>query len=181
MNVLIEGEKVFLREFRSSDTEKIFQMSIEPGMKQWIPDQVYADLEKAGQVLEFLIGHLEKSTRPDAGPVVLGVCLAESGELIGHVGLSPIAAGVEIGYAIEEARQGRGYAVEAIKLMCRWAFEHFGLNEIKAVVAAENARSCRALEKAGFVFNSHCMKIYHGKERDVRYYSIFPEVLFKNS
>ena len=52
---MIETKKLLLRPFTLNDTGKVFQMSLEDGMKKWIPDQVYDDENEAHEVLEFLI------------------------------------------------------------------------------------------------------------------------------
>lgn len=166
----ITGEKVFLRKFALTDAGKIFQMSIEEGMKQWIPDQVYDDINQAREVLEFLIEQYDSEAGPVEVPIVLGVCLNENNELIGHVGLSPVDGGVEIGYAIEESQQRKGYASDAVKTVCNWGKTFYGLEKIAGIVAAENTGSCRVLEKAGFRLLEEKLHSLHGKRRMVKFY-----------
>jgi len=171
----ISGDKVFLRKFNLSDAAKIFQMSIEPGMKQWIPDQVYQDLNESEEVLRFLIEQYDSPDGPKAVPVVFGICLHETGELIGHAGLSPLDGQVEIGYAIEEIQQKKGYASDAIAAICKWAAGFYRLPNISGIVAADNPASCRVLEKAGFTFIEAAERTMHGKMRLVRIYRFSPE------
>jgi len=147
----INTERLILRPFTFSDTEKVYQMSLEEGMKKWIPDQVYKDENEAHEVLEFLISCYEDPD-PKTKPFVLGIELKDSKELIGHVGLSPFENSVEIGYAVENKHQGKGYATEAIKAMCQYALDKFNLHKILGIVASENKGSIKALEKAGFKF-----------------------------
>ena len=165
----ITGNAVFLRKFVSSDAPKVFQMSLENGMRQWIPDQVYADLQEAESVLDFLMQQYESGKSPAETPIVLGVCIKESGELIGHAGLSPLNGAVEIGYAIEDCQQRKGYATDAIKAISSWGLSFYRLPEILAVAAA-NTASCRALEKAGFKLSEEKDQTLHGKVRPVRIY-----------
>jgi len=148
---MIETKKLLLRPFTLNDTGKVFQMSLEDGMKKWIPDQVYADENETRKVLEFLITCCEKSD-PKVKPFVLGIELKGTGELIGHAGLSPIGDGVEIGYAVEKKYQGKGYASEAVKAISKYAISHFGLNKITGVVDSMNTASVRVLEKTGYNF-----------------------------
>ena len=56
----------------------------------------------------------------------------------------------EIGYGILEAFQGQGYATEAVRAACRWAFLHPDVRSLEAETDAENAASQRVLEKCGF-------------------------------
>lgn len=169
-NLKISGKRVFLRKFALTDTAKIFQMSIEEGMKHWIPDQVYQDENEAKEVLEFLISQYDSPEGPAAVPVVLGVCLQGTGELIGHAGLSPNGDEVEIGYAIEESKQKNGYASDAVAAFCKWAKTFYGLKHIMGIVASENAGSCRVLEKAGFEFIEEKERTMHGSLKLAKIY-----------
>ncbi len=56
----------------------------------------------------------------------------------------------EIGYGILEAFQGQGYATEAVRVACRWAFLHPDVRSLEAETDAGNAASQRVLEKCGF-------------------------------
>ena len=167
----ITGDRVFLRKFTISDAPKVFKMSLENGMRQWIPDQVYADLQESESVLNFLMQQYESGKSPAETPIVLGVCIKESGELIGHAGLSPLNGKVEIGYAIEDCQQRKGYATDAIQAISCWGLSFYRLPKILAVVAAANTASCRALEKAGFKLSEEKEQIMHKKLRLVRIYS----------
>lgn len=160
----VQAQAVFLRKFVPEDADKVFQMSIENSMRTWIPDQVYRDVVHAKEVLEFLIDQYQEDVSPATAPVVLGVCLAETGELIGHVGISPIEDEVEVGYAIEEKNQGKGYATMALRAMCGWALTEFSLPHILGIVAAENRASCRVLEKAGFSLIREEIGKMHGRD-----------------
>ena len=57
----------------------------------------------------------------------------------------------EIGYTFAASHWGKGYATEAVKGLCQYAFEQDIDDSIVAVTFPENAASQRVLEKAGFV------------------------------
>lgn len=145
--IILETKRLILRQFELADTEEIFLFSREKALLKWIPDQVYADPAEARETLEFLMAQYE----PARLPYVLAVATRE-GVLIGHVGLSVIKQGVEIGFAIGERYQNRGYAAEAAGAYAEWGKRRFGLTEIYGIVDVYNAASCRTLEKAGFVY-----------------------------
>ena len=56
----------------------------------------------------------------------------------------------EIGYGILEAFQGQGYATEAVRAACRWAFLNPDVTSLEAETDAGNTASQRVLEKCGF-------------------------------
>jgi ribosomal-protein-alanine N-acetyltransferase len=159
-----------LRPFVLEDAPRLLVMSHERGLREWLPDQVYADLAEAERVARYLIEQGERPDVPRGAPLVLGVVRRDSDELIGHVGLSAAYGGVEIGYAIAEAHQGRGFATQAVRAMTEWGLARFGLDAIDGIVAAENVASCHVLEKAGFVRVGEASRPMHGITRLVRTY-----------
>lgn len=149
-NHLMETDNVILRYLTPADEEKIFEMSREAGMQQWIPDQVYEDEKESAEVIEFLRAQYKDPPAPQEAPFVLGVELKSSEELIGHVGLSPAGSGIEIGYAIEEKHQGKGYATEAVRALSDWAVKGLEIPKVLGIVDRDNGGSCKVLERSGF-------------------------------
>ncbi|MBN8537964.1 MAG: GNAT family N-acetyltransferase [Deltaproteobacteria bacterium] len=97
---------------------------------------------------------------------VFGVTLRQTGEVIGHVGLSPLTDGeVEIGYAIGESHQKRSFASQSAAAVSMWAMLNLDLPKINGIVASENVGSGRVLEKAGFTLEAEQDHYYLGKVR----------------
>ncbi len=145
---MIATARLVLRPFVLADVPAIFALSLEDGMRRWIPDQVYADEAEADRVLRALIAFTDQPPCPARQPYVLAI--AHDDAVIGHVGLSPARGSVEIGYAIAARLHGRGLATEAVAAASRWALDQLALPEILGVVATDNAPSRRVLDKAGF-------------------------------
>lgn len=160
---MISTARLRLRPFSLTDVPKLFAMSVEDGMRRWIPDQVYRDEQHAEQVARALIAFTDQPPDPRARPYVLGVEHQETRALIGHVGLSAARGSVEIGYAIEQRLHGQGFATEAVTAMSQWACVELALPEVLGIVAANNAPSCRVLEKASFVRVGDEIKNAHGR------------------
>ncbi len=166
----IATDRLVLRRFVRTDAARLLFLSREPGLVTWLPDQVYRDEAHADEVLAYLMDQYEAPLDPRRGPVALGVVLAATGELIGHVGLSPLGEGVEVGFAIAEAEHGRGLATEAVVAALGWARDELGLERVSGVAATANVGSCRVLEKAGFTLVAEEQRELHGRHRSVRTY-----------
>lgn len=101
-----------------------------------------------------------------------------NGKVIGNIGIHPqndvSRLNAELGYFIGETYWGNGYAVEAIKLMIEYAFEHFPINRIFARPFGSNLASQKVLEKAGFVLDARIegILIKNGQIEDELIYSI---------
>jgi len=74
--------------------------------------------------------------------------------LLGGITLGNIRHGVaqtgHIGYWMGERFAGRGYMLEAVRLVADYAFTKLQLHRIEAACIPGNERSVRVLEKAGF-------------------------------
>jgi ribosomal-protein-alanine N-acetyltransferase len=170
INLSFQIKELLLRPFALTDSTEIYRLSREPGIMQWIPDQVYDSEQNAIAVLKYLIKCYDDPGNPTKGPYVLGVCLKKSKKLIGHVGLNPLKDTVEIGYAIGQEFNGKGYATQAVTAMSLWGLKHFGLPEILGNVSYDNIASCRVLEKAGYVLIEEKYGQLHDRKGLVRTY-----------
>ncbi|BAS26344.1 GNAT family N-acetyltransferase [Limnochorda pilosa] len=56
----------------------------------------------------------------------------------------------EVGYAVLEAFQGRGYATEMVTALVGWALRRPGVERVVAETMPDNRPSIRVLEKVGF-------------------------------
>ncbi len=167
-----ETPHLLIRHFTLDDTAVIYRLSQEEGIRRFIPDQVYKNEAEAAGVLRFLIAQYADPEAARSGTYVQAVELEHSGELIGHVGLSPADGETEIGYAIAEAHQGKGYATELVRATVRWALEDQGLPCVLGIVDIDNLGSIRVLEKAGFALIEERERKTHGRIALVRSYKV---------
>jgi [ribosomal protein S5]-alanine N-acetyltransferase len=73
---------------------------------------------------------------------------------IGWCGLTrwrPDYRSASLGYCLDDAAWGHGYATEAAHALLRWAFDTLDLNRVQAETDTRNVASARVLEKLGFV------------------------------
>ncbi|MBN1645878.1 GNAT family N-acetyltransferase [Candidatus Woesearchaeota archaeon] len=87
-----------------------------------------------------------------------------SDEIIGGIGIKidqqrPYIA--EIGYFIAEEYWGKGFAVSAISLAEKFAFEELGLHRLEIRMHVDNSASQRVAEKSGYLYEG----VVHGAFR----------------
>ncbi|MGE5629197.1 MAG: GNAT family N-acetyltransferase [Solirubrobacterales bacterium] len=105
----------------------------------------------------------------------------KDGNLVGRIRISSIVYGTFknafIGYSIDEKEQGKGYAKEAVKLVCDYAFEYMGLHRIEAVTLIDNIKSEKVLMNCGFqkVGTSPKYLFINGKWRDHNNFALINE------
>lgn len=161
----LETNRMILREFTPADAEKTYLYSIEKSRGLGIPSEVYASIEEAAENIAFIMSKYEQN----ALPLVLAIDLKESQEYIGHVSLSNIKHGVEVGYAVCERHQGAGYATEAVIAFVEWCRHHYRLDKIYGLAVPDNIASKRVLEKAGFAFLADDSAREYAKDRYIVY------------
>lgn len=151
MDILFETKRLIVRKFRQEDTCRLYESHLEDEVKQWIPNESYANIEEA----ESAIGFYMDCTNKKQLPYVLAVELNETGEMIGDTGINQVegsAREVEIGYFICKKQSGNGYATELVGAMTEFVFSSLGIGVLYGRVMRGNHASVRVLEKNGYVF-----------------------------
>src|SRR3954471_23029779 len=64
---------------------------------------------------------------------------------------NPDYRSASMGYCLDDAAWGHGYATEAARALLQWAFDTLDLNRVQAETDTRNVASARVLEKIGFV------------------------------
>jgi ribosomal-protein-alanine N-acetyltransferase len=110
--------------------------------------EVYYSLE--GQQAEVVLA-LDRHSRGENLPLAI---LDDDGSVVGRVTLSGIVRGpfqsCSMGYWVDSAAGGRGFATSAASAAVDLAFTELGLHRVEAGTLTDNARSQRVLAKAGF-------------------------------
>jgi RimJ/RimL family protein N-acetyltransferase len=78
---------------------------------------------------------------------------ASGGPIVGDLALhvdADDARLAEVGFTLDPAHQGRGYATEALTGLLDWAFPALGLHRVVAVTDELNAPAAGLLERVGF-------------------------------
>lgn len=80
----------------------------------------------------------------------------------------------EMGYYISEQYWGKGIGTSAVKQVCKYIFENTDIIRIFAQPFANNAASCRILEKSGFEYEGTLRKnaVKNDMISDMKMYSI---------
>jgi RimJ/RimL family protein N-acetyltransferase len=143
--------RLVVRGYRPADAEAVWHAIEEsrPSLARWVPDiarrQTPAEV-RAG--LEFLASQRERGQG-----LVFGLWERASGGFLGEVGLYQLdwdRRSAEVGYWLRETARGRGYAAEALELVCGQARGSLELRHVEAHIAPDNVASRRVAERQGF-------------------------------
>ena len=141
--------RLLLRPFMEADTDAIFAVLGNPRVMRYWDSPAWKERAQA----ELFVANGKRMEQEGTG-ARFAIERAADGALLGQCGLfrwNPVFRSAAVGYCLDEAGWGRGFATEAVDGMLRWAFEALDLNRVQAEVDTRNAPSGRVLEKLGFV------------------------------
>ncbi|HEX4814064.1 MAG TPA: GNAT family protein [Nonomuraea sp.] len=146
---MLTGERVRLRALEPADSEDMWRWYHDDEVGRWMDDAPPISLAQNIQ---------KGQNRPlnTFEQMALGIEALDDGKLIGYVALGDtdfrhgeaIVQSIAIGDA---DRRGGGYGTDALRVICRYAFEEMGLHRLMLWVVADNAPAIRAYTKVGFV------------------------------
>ena len=145
----LDTERLLLREFVEKDWARVLAYQSDPRYLRFYEWETRTSDDARAFVGMFLDWQHEQPRRRWQ----LAVTLRDSGLLIGNCGIRLMQAAAlcaELGYELDPAYWGRGYAAEAGRAMLAFAFGELGIHRVQAEVIAENTASARVLEKLGF-------------------------------
>lgn len=148
---MLKGEKIYLRQLEEHDITALLLW--ENNAENWR----YSATEAPFSMYE--IGEYIKTAsliRQNL-QIRLIICLTANDQPIGTVDLFTIdfkngRAGVGILIA-EKANRQKGYALEALNIMAKFAAEQLELSQLHCEIQADNQASIQLFERAGFVRN----------------------------
>jgi ribosomal-protein-alanine N-acetyltransferase len=149
----LAGERVALRAFARGDVAELTDLRTRNRafLEPWEPRRSSGFFASAGQRAE-----IERDRQEWAADRTYAFAIVErdSGTMRGRIALANVVRGAwenaTLGYFVDQAVGGRGYATEAVALAVRFAFGPCRLHRVQAAVMPKNARSRRVLEKNGF-------------------------------
>lgn len=137
---VFKTERLGIRRFCSSDSEDFAEILTDPEVCRFEPSGVFPR-ERA----------LAEAAKLADDKRFFAVVLKENNKLIGKLYFEDkdYYGAYEIGYTFNRSYWGKGYALEAVCGMFRFAFEKMNVRRIIAEADIKNTRSIRLLERAG--------------------------------
>lgn len=148
---MIETERLYLRKWKDSDAESLFEYAKDPDVGPiagWLP---HKSVEESLDIIRSVLN----------GAECYAICEKGSDKAIGSIEL--ILNGrtdkakredeCELGYWLGKPFWGRGYMPEAAIALMRRGFEELGMNAIWCGYYDGNLKSKRVQEKVGFVYH----------------------------
>jgi RimJ/RimL family protein N-acetyltransferase len=154
----VRSERLLLRPLTAPDVNALVAYRSIPEVCRYVPfDPMDAIAVSARIEGMWSLQALEQ----EGDALVLGAERADNGELIGDVMLRWVSAehsSGEVGYVLNPAHGGRGYAAEAAHAVLHLAFDDLGLHRVIARVDARNIASARLAARLGMRQEAHLVE-----------------------
>ncbi|GAB3786144.1 GNAT family N-acetyltransferase [Nocardioides ungokensis] len=145
----LHSARLRLRPFTSADADPLFAMHSNAHVLRYWDAPPWSDRSRADRFIAAC-----RQMAEDGSGARLALERASDGAFLGWCALSrwnPDYRSAAIGYVLDEAAWGQGYATEAARAVLQWAFDSLDLNRVQAETDTRNVASARVLEKLGFV------------------------------
>ncbi len=143
--VILETERLRLREFEASDTGDVRQMLVDDEAQR-----IFARVVQLPDYAERWVARNQERYRQD-GHGLWALETKAEGTFAGDCGITCQQVGddrlFEVGYHLTLAARGQGYATEAASACLRYAFERLGAPRVVSIVAVSNPASGRVAER----------------------------------
>ncbi len=154
MNLILETERLILREMLPSDAEAMFKLDSNPNVVKYLGNKPFTSIEQSINLIHFV-----RKQYVDNGIGRFSVVLKENNEMIGWAGIK-FVTDVEnnqtnfydLGYRLHEEHWGKGYASEATKAWLDYFFQTMKKPVLVANVNVNNDGSNKIVKKFGFQF-----------------------------
>ncbi len=174
--IALVGERVILREFAPDDLDAVALYAANAEVTRHL---VWGPQSRA-ETNEWLARALSEAREVPRQHFALALLERSSGRLVGTGRISVVSRSHRvgsIGYVLNRAYWGRGYASEMAGLLVTFGFQRLDLHRIEATCDPANMGSRRVLEKCGMRYEGHAREHLwvRGAWRDSLLYAILEQ------
>ncbi|MEO5710430.1 MAG: GNAT family protein [Nocardioidaceae bacterium] len=145
----LDTDRLRLRPFTGADADALFALHSSAQVLRFWDAPPWTERARAERFVAAC-----RQMAEDGTGARLALDRSSDGTFIGWCSLTrwnPVYRSASMGYCLDDAAWGHGYATEAARALAQWGFDTLDLNRIQAETDTRNAASARVLEKLGFV------------------------------
>lgn len=157
----LETERLRLRLHKVGDDEWLHELYSQPAVARYLLDEPWTTEVARDKLTERL-----SRTGLDGESGALALVIEHEGVAIGDVALwltDREHRQGEVGWVLDPAHGGRGFASEAVQAVLTLGFDHYGLHRITAQMDARNSPSAALARRVGLRLEAHHMKDWFSK------------------
>jgi RimJ/RimL family protein N-acetyltransferase len=158
----LKTNRLVIRRFLPQDAPDLFEIRADPSVSAYDTWDPYVSEDQAR---EFITAQQDVTPHSESQWCLWAV-LRRDAKVIGYVETivrSQSWGQAEIGWALNGAYRGRGYATEAARRMISFSFDDLSLHRIYAECDPRNERSIRLMERVGMRREARLREVLHVK------------------
>jgi [ribosomal protein S5]-alanine N-acetyltransferase len=152
MDLILETERLILREMLPTDAEAMFRLDSNPNVVRYLGNKPFKSIDESINLIKYV-----RKQYTDNGIGRFAVVLKETDEMIGWAGIKFVTDiendrtnFYDLGYRLLEEHWGKGYASEATKAWLDYFFQTMKLPVLVANINVNNLESNKIVKKFGF-------------------------------
>ena len=145
----LKTEKIYLRALEPEDLEFLFKW--ENCVDVWQESNTLAPFSRFA-IKEFIERSLSENVF-EVGQIRLMICSTQDNSVVGTADIfdiDSINSRAAVGLLIENSHRGKGYAKDALDLLCNYAANTLLLNQLYVHIATDNASCLTLFDKSDF-------------------------------
>lgn len=153
MNLVLETQRLLLREILPSDAEDMFRLDRNQKVHEYLGNNPVKTIEESNAFIENIRNQYVQN-----GTGRFATILKDTNEFIGWCGIKFITEPennhvnfYEIGYRFIEEHWGKGYGYESAKAWLDYGFEKMNIKTMYASAHVDNTGSNKILQKIGMI------------------------------
>ena len=153
MNIILETERLLLREILPSDDKGMFRLDSNPNVHKFLGNNPVKSIEESRKLITNI-----RNQYLENGIGRYAVILKETNDFIGWCGIKYITEPengyinfYELGYRFIEEYWGKGYGYESAKAWLEYGFKTMKIQTMYASANTKNSGSRKILEKIGML------------------------------
>lgn len=157
----LETERLRLRLYQQADVHALWRTYSRPDVDRYLLEEPWSEEDAACRISERMV-----RTGLDSRNAALALIIEHEGAVVGDVAiwLTDVERRVaEIGWVMDPAHSGRGFATEAVRAVLRLAFEQYRVHRVVAQMDARNEASARLAQRAGMQREAHLRQDWWSK------------------
>lgn len=154
----VRTDRLTLRPARPEDADRLFEIRLQESVSRWLTRWL-TDREEWRR-LHCAPERLASTLVVELDGRVIGDLMLRIEDAWAQTEVAERAAGVqaELGWVLDPAYAGRGYATEAVRALIRISFVDLGLRRVVANCFAANEASWRLMERVGMRREAHTVR-----------------------
>jgi RimJ/RimL family protein N-acetyltransferase len=152
-NVLIETDRLILRNFVKEDKNDFYIISKDPKIYETLPEDHIYSMNEISEIIDWFIYQYDNNALKNIPKFALAIILKNEEKLIGNIGIgyySNDKSKMEIFYFINSDYCNKGYVSEATNVFLKFVKENGLVTSLIGTVVPKNIASTKILMKNGF-------------------------------